>query len=467
MTISRFGPIVCAVAGGCCALGIAAAASPAPTVVAQNARVHVQTPEELEQSFWNRIRDSTDPADFDDYAKQFPAGAHRAEAALLARRLRRGGQGADGGAGGNAAPEASPAQPAAADVPLRFAVAHKHSFSWCYGYLYVARDSVRFEVVQPSSDHGHGFTAKRFEVRASQWSVLGNPLPGVELRVKGQDYIFEWLADEGEVQSGGAHRMAPPLANAPAKLLGAFAPPPPPGFTAPAAVSAPSPHAPSAPVSAAVDAGASASAISTPIPGGVLDGLYLGKKLTVVFGLKYGGTHMDDLFFRFYPNGGFVSFDGGSAAPSPSPPANTADTFYSGTYRVDDTGTIRFRYRGETGEEHSKSLIADAGKLSLGTAVELCTCDGALISGNFDFDGPSISFGTDGRFMDRGVLHSAVAETEAANARPGAGTYRVAANRIFFTYDDGRQISMFFAMLKSASASSAWVKLGSLTANRR
>ena len=49
--------------------------------------LHVQTAGELEQEFWNRIRDSTDLADFSDYQKQFPQGPHAAQAALALRKL--------------------------------------------------------------------------------------------------------------------------------------------------------------------------------------------------------------------------------------------------------------------------------------------------------------------------------------------------------------------------------------------
>jgi hypothetical protein len=51
--------------------------------------IHVQTTDELEQSFWNRIKDSTDPADFRDYTRQYPSGAHVGEAALMLRKLDR------------------------------------------------------------------------------------------------------------------------------------------------------------------------------------------------------------------------------------------------------------------------------------------------------------------------------------------------------------------------------------------
>jgi len=60
-----------------------ATAAPTPSVV------HVQTADEREQTYWDRIKDSTDPADFTDYRKQFPTGPHAAEAALMLRRLSR------------------------------------------------------------------------------------------------------------------------------------------------------------------------------------------------------------------------------------------------------------------------------------------------------------------------------------------------------------------------------------------
>ena len=44
---------------------------------------------ELEESYWDRIKDSTDPADFKEYGRQFPDGVHGAEASLMVRKLSR------------------------------------------------------------------------------------------------------------------------------------------------------------------------------------------------------------------------------------------------------------------------------------------------------------------------------------------------------------------------------------------
>lgn len=59
---------------------------PAPPVAVGG--LHVQTAGELEQEYWNRIKDSTDRTDFSDYQKQFPQGPHAAEAALRLRQLK-------------------------------------------------------------------------------------------------------------------------------------------------------------------------------------------------------------------------------------------------------------------------------------------------------------------------------------------------------------------------------------------
>jgi hypothetical protein len=56
---------------------------------ANTAARHVDNASELEQAYWDRIKDSTDPADFKDYKAQYPNGPHTAEATLLLRRLNR------------------------------------------------------------------------------------------------------------------------------------------------------------------------------------------------------------------------------------------------------------------------------------------------------------------------------------------------------------------------------------------
>ena len=102
--------------------------------------IHVQTTGELEQSYWNRVKDSTDPADFRDYARQYPNGAHSGEAALMLRRLDRSAHRrepasapASTSARASAQPPASaPAAGAAPDLPVPQVAGNlpaRHSFS--------------------------------------------------------------------------------------------------------------------------------------------------------------------------------------------------------------------------------------------------------------------------------------------------------------------------------------------------
>ncbi len=85
--------------------------------------LHVQTAGELEQSFWNRIKDSTDPTDFSDYEQQFPKGPHSAEAALLRRKLARSAHSGDESAPRKAVAATTSERPARAAAPAAGAYA--------------------------------------------------------------------------------------------------------------------------------------------------------------------------------------------------------------------------------------------------------------------------------------------------------------------------------------------------------
>jgi uncharacterized caspase-like protein len=99
----------------------AAAAAVAATPNAPFAGRHVDNANELEQSYWDRIKDSNDAADFKDYKTQYPNGSHVAEADLLIRKLSRGTAATrsvapaagDGGAGIATAAGHAPVNPAA------------------------------------------------------------------------------------------------------------------------------------------------------------------------------------------------------------------------------------------------------------------------------------------------------------------------------------------------------------------
>ena len=123
------------------AAAAAATSSPPSTPPAAGSdAIHVQTTGELEQSFWNRVKDSTDPADFRDYARQFPNGAHSGEAALMLRRLDRSAHRREPAAAPAAAaaaaaaptPAAAPASGAGPDLPVPQAASNpptRHAFS--------------------------------------------------------------------------------------------------------------------------------------------------------------------------------------------------------------------------------------------------------------------------------------------------------------------------------------------------
>lgn len=93
------------------------AAAPSPVAAAVSDAIHVQTSDELEQSYWNRIKDSSDPADFRDYTKQYPSGAHVGEASLMLRRLDRSAHRRDVATSAAAAP--APATAEAAPVAVQ------------------------------------------------------------------------------------------------------------------------------------------------------------------------------------------------------------------------------------------------------------------------------------------------------------------------------------------------------------
>jgi hypothetical protein len=72
----RPGAPAAAVAGG----------GPAPPTAST---IHVPTPAELDESYWQGIKSSTDASDYTSYTKSFPKGMHVAEAEMMTRKLSR------------------------------------------------------------------------------------------------------------------------------------------------------------------------------------------------------------------------------------------------------------------------------------------------------------------------------------------------------------------------------------------
>jgi hypothetical protein len=57
--------------------------------VPASAAIHVPTSAELDESYWQGIKGSSDASEFSNYTKNFPKGMHVAEAEMMSRRLSR------------------------------------------------------------------------------------------------------------------------------------------------------------------------------------------------------------------------------------------------------------------------------------------------------------------------------------------------------------------------------------------
>ena len=81
---------------------------------------------------------------------------------------------------------------------IRIAVAHQHTASACFGYLYVDRETIRFEVKWPAKDLGHAFEFPRSALTvARQWTLLATALPEAELK----------FSAAGRMRSGGTYHF--------------------------------------------------------------------------------------------------------------------------------------------------------------------------------------------------------------------------------------------------------------------
>jgi len=85
----------------------------------------------------------------------------------------------------------------APEPTFRFPVAHQHRGGGCYGYLYISRRDMRYEVVRPADDRDHGFLISRAALNeARQWRVMGSAMPEVEFKFNnGKTYHFFRVRD--------------------------------------------------------------------------------------------------------------------------------------------------------------------------------------------------------------------------------------------------------------------------------
>ncbi|MHB8653200.1 MAG: hypothetical protein ACYDA9_04890 [Terriglobia bacterium] len=66
---------------------------------------------------------------------------------------------------------------------FRFAVGHQHTTNACYGYLYVSRNEIWYEVKAPIADRTHEFRYPFATLtEARQWKLLGSAKPAAELK---------------------------------------------------------------------------------------------------------------------------------------------------------------------------------------------------------------------------------------------------------------------------------------------
>jgi hypothetical protein len=75
---------------------------------------------------------------------------------------------------------------------FRIPAAHQHAATGCYGYLYISRDEIWYEVMAPASDHDHAFRYSRATLAdARQWRFMGTAMPEVEFKfTNGKTYHF-------------------------------------------------------------------------------------------------------------------------------------------------------------------------------------------------------------------------------------------------------------------------------------
>ncbi|MGH9493260.1 MAG: hypothetical protein ACRD2K_07140, partial [Terriglobales bacterium] len=69
---------------------------------------------------------------------------------------------------------------------LRYPVAHWHAMSACLGWLYISRDTMRYEVLSPETDKGHAFEFRRGDLAAAQeWRFWGSSTGAAEFKFSG------------------------------------------------------------------------------------------------------------------------------------------------------------------------------------------------------------------------------------------------------------------------------------------
>jgi hypothetical protein len=160
-------------------------AASAPPAAPPAAAVRVQSADELEQSFWNRIQDSTDFADFAAYTAAFPHGAHHDEAALIYRRLNR----STAPAGANS-PPSEPRQDHRQPPERGEEIAHRHAAK--AEDLRAAVQSI-VSAIQEVGDVNISWENVTRKIRHTAWERVRNPRADSSCHI-----VWEELKSEDE-----------------------------------------------------------------------------------------------------------------------------------------------------------------------------------------------------------------------------------------------------------------------------
>ena len=369
------------------------------------------------------------------------------------------------------------AAPGAADThEVRFAVAHQHAMSWCYGYLYVSADKVRYEVVQPQSNRNHSFEAPRTEVTVRQWVLLGQPQDVIELKVKGVIYHMRWLKNEAEVNTAGSKRMRPPDSAAPDTLISTI--------QNPGAASAQSQQTTNAVANGQASQGSPGSggpgappAAADPVldestvnvPPGMLAGVYValaGEDARPAN--KQFLFYPDGLMVNGVPEGGMVGFDFNHYRPENNPERN-----WVGRYQLEGD-KIKVVWQNQFGDpanpalykrnENSAHPPVDFGWLVF---IPMCRCTRKTFSGTYRWALPAadqyLQFFPDGTFIDHRVTDQLIVPSNFyEHPRIQRGTYSIQSQTIIFTFADGhRGMRSFLApKVEENQPMFDWIDLG-------
>ena len=362
---------------------------------------------------------------------------------------------------------------------VRFALALQLSGSWCYGYLHVSQDKIRFEVIQPQSDAGRSFDAPRSEVVAGQWIIFGVPQDAIELRTKAATYHMRWLANESEVSSGAPRRWSPPLSRPPYAVIQAIQNPaaalaqggPPAGSPAKAKVSQPLPAGSNAGNAAENAASGQAAVSSHPpldVPADRLAGVYVA---TAGADARPSNTQ-----YLFYPDGyvmngvpqsGLLNFD-----LSHYRREDIHENYYRvGRYKVEGD-TIKILWIDQFTDPMKPDVITrnetsahPAFEVGNQIFIPMCHCSGKRLSGLYRWGGPGqdqyIQFFPDGTFLDHRSTDELLVITF-EHPRIQRGTYQIADQTIIFSFSDGHRGTTSFLAPKAQKDNPTfdWISFG-------